>query len=56
MHRYILSLIKDHTYTPPIPLSLAELQDEISHAIAALNTVMVQHTEEELQYCHAIVA
>jgi hypothetical protein len=47
--RYVNS-VKDNVYVPPLPMSLKELRDRITHALQTITVDMLHRVWDEFDY------
>jgi len=55
-HFFLWAFIKDSVYVPPLPMSLNELRDRITHALQTITADMLHRVWDEFDYrvdvCH----
>jgi hypothetical protein len=56
VHGFLWGFVKDSVYVPPLPMSLKELRDRITHALQTITVDMLHQVWNEFDYrvdvCH----
>ena len=47
---FLWGFVKDSVYVPPLPMSLKELRDRITHALQTITADMLRRVWDELDY------